>query len=69
MGKNLKIVQKPAPHDEILGFSYERRAFSYFFRGFLRFTIEYVAKQRSKAASRSRTGANGEHELGGEFNG
>ena len=39
------------------------------YRIFLRFTVEYIAKQRSKAASRSRTGASGEHELGGEFNG
>lgn len=38
-------------------------------RVFLRFTVEYVAKQRSRAASRSRTGASGEHELGGEFKG
>ena len=39
------------------------------YRIFLRFTVEYVAKQRSKAASRRRTGASGKHELGGEFNG
>ena len=38
-------------------------------RIFLRFRVEYVAKQRSKAASRRRTGASGKHELGGEFNG
>jgi hypothetical protein len=45
------------------------RAITHFYRIFLRFTVEYIAKQRSKAASRSSTGASGEHELGDEFNG